>query len=426
MNPDDRKLSQGGGEPHSSDSVNSQNTQNPAVRAAPPIKPPLRDFSVGAQQREAATNVIRGTIDRLYSGEPEPAPQPVVAQQSNESPNPYLRTHEAAVTTEAEQWKAYHTAWQDYYQKYYESYYHHAAKTQQPPQQKQADPQREGYFAATEQPAATPVANDEEIITKEEALLDLRSKLTARVTESAKKVRRSRHFVPILAGVLIVLLFVFIQYNKVFVGTVMAYVSPGSLDVQNVVIDPSASVEVAPEPLLIIPKINVSVPVQYDVGNDYNSQMAAMQGGVAHFAIPGASSHPGEMGNTVIAGHSSNDLFDGGDYKFIFAQLEKLAEGDTIYANYKGIRYTYVITKTEVVSPDNVQALVYPTEKPILTLVTCTPLGTSRDRLLVVAEQVSPDPNAAAKPADTTAPSGEATTISGANTPSLFERLLGQ
>ena len=43
-----------------------------------------------------------------------------------------------------------------------------------------------------------------------------------------------------------------------------------------------------------------------------------------------------------------------------------------------------------MVDPTNVGALIYATEKPMLTLVTCTPLGTSRQRLLVTAEQISP------------------------------------
>lgn len=150
--------------------------------------------------------------------------------------------------------------------------------------------------------------------------------------------------------------------------------------------------------------------------------MAAMAKGLAHFPVAGASSHPGEIGNTVLAGHSSNDLFDSGDYKFIFAQLEKLTVGDSIYANYKGKRYTYVVTKTQVVAPTDVNALIYPTTKPILTLLTCTPLGTALNRLLVTAEQVSPDPTAAAAAPATT---GSATTAIPGDNGTLLEKLFG-
>ena len=222
--------------------------------------------------------------------------------------------------------------------------------------------------------------------------------------------------------VIVVLIFVFLQYNRLIISNVMAYVSPGNIDPQNIVVNPNAEVTVGPEPKLIIPKINVDVPVAYDIGNDYNSQMAAMNNGVAQFAIPGADSHPGQIGNTVIAGHSSNDLLDGGDYKFIFAQLDKLNVGDTIYTNYNSKRYTYTVTKKEVVKPNEVNKLVYPTTKPILTLLTCTPVGTSLNRLLVTAEQVSPDPSKSSA-----APISDQSTTKSipGNSPTLFERLFG-
>ena len=239
------------------------------------------------QAQEAAANVIRSQINDLFA---------------DEQNSPYQKTHETHVEPQAEQWKQYHTAWQTYYQKYYEGYYtQHLNKAKQ-------------QLAAAEKPS-----NDE-------AVFDLRQKLLSKVKESATKVRKSRHFIPLLSGLVVVLIFLFLQYNRLIISNVVAYVSPGTVDIQNIVINPNAVVTVSAEPRLIIPKINVDVPVLYDVGSDYDSQMAAMAKGVAHFSIPGANSHPGEVGNTVIAGHSSNDLLDNGDYKFIFTQLDKLVE----------------------------------------------------------------------------------------------------
>ena len=218
------------------------------------------------------------------------------------------------------------------------------------------------------------------------------------------------------------ILFVFLQYNSLIISNVMAYVSPGNIDPQNIVIDPNADNNVDPESRLIIPKINVDVPVLYDVGSDYKSQMTAMTKGLAHFSIPGANSHPGEIGNTVLSGHSSNDLFDPGDYKFIFAQLDKLVKGDTVYANYKSKRYAYIVTKKSVVKPSEVNKLIYETNKPMLTLITCTPLGTALNRLLVTTQQVSPDPESASpKPK----PTGDSDSQMPGTAPTLLERLLG-
>jgi sortase A len=243
-------------------------------------------------------------------------------------------------------------------------------------------------------------------------------------------VRKSRHFIPIAAAFGVVIIFAFLQYNRILISNVQAYVSPGAIDPQNIVVDPTADVKVGPEPRLIIPKINVDVPVVYGVpvtGNkqrDNDAQMKAMEKGVVHFAPLGANSVPGQVGNTVVAGHSSNDLFDPGDYKFIFAQNEKLTNGDTIYMNYQGKRYTYTIIKKEVVLPSNVQSLTAPTDKPLLTLISCVPLGTADKRLLIFAEQVSPDP------AGATAASGETSTGGQAgipgNSPTFVERLFGQ
>lgn len=404
MNPDDKANGQGG--------------EGGAIQPSHPSHPTPTDTTTDAQ-REAATNILRSQIDSLYTGGSQvAAPAPTPEQKPNT--NPYLRTHSAPPAPQADEWKAYHSAWQNYYQKYYEGYYTHQVKEVQKTLPQHETHSARHYFGSQPVVEQTPV--EDQPLTKDEALFDLRQKLLGRVQESARKVRKSRHFVPIISAVFVVLAFVFVQYNSFVIGTVAAYISPGSIDPQNIVIDPNADIKVGPEPRLIIPKINVDVPVSYDIGNDHASQMSAMRKGVAHFAIPGASSHPGEVGNTVIAGHSSNDAFTPGDYKFIFVQLEKLAVGDTIYANYKGTRYTYTVTKMQTVKPTQIGALIYDTSKPELTLITCTPIGTALNRLLVTAEQVSPDPAKAAASTSTDTP--EPAQIPG-NNATLLERLFG-
>ncbi|MBC7564785.1 sortase [Candidatus Saccharibacteria bacterium] len=372
-------------------------------------------------QQAAAADVIRSQIGTLYDVHQQQSDTttPVAADT-----NPYHREHAAHPLPEAEQWKQYHSAWQNYYQKYYENYYTAQAAVPAKSEAKNtpvdSSSKQEGYFSS--QPAEPTHQETPEELSNDQALYELRQKLLGKVQASATKIRKSRHFIPIISAAVVVFIFVFVQYNQVITANVLAYVSPGSIDPQNIVVDPTTDVVVTQEPRLIIPKINVDVPVTYDVGTDNDSQMAAMVNGLAHFPIAGASSHPGEVGNTVLAGHSSNDLFDVGDYKFIFAQLDKLAVGDSVYANYKGKRYTYVVTKTQVVSPSDVNALVYPTTKPVLTLITCTPLGTALNRLLVTAEQVSPNPaEAAVAPVSTRS----ATTAIPGDNGTLLQKLFG-
>lgn len=375
------------------------------------IQAPLRADSQG---QAAAANVVRSQLDSIYSGDPV---QPAATTQSSDLPSAYRRTHDASHDAHAEQWKQYHSAWQDYYQKYYEHYYVgavqqvHRAYSQQP----------KSVPSNTSSAQTSDAISDS--LSKDEALDDLRSQLLSKVTTAGKKVRHSRHFIPLSAAIIVLVLFSFLQYNRAIISNVKAYVTPGEIDPQNIVVDPNASLQVGPEPRLIIPKINVNVPVNYDSTPDQASQLKAMENGTAYFGIPGANSKPGQVGNTVISGHSSNDFIDDGNYKFVFALLERLAPGDIFYLNYEGIRYTYTITRTKVVKPTDVSALVYATTKPEVTLITCTPLGTALNRLLVTAEQVSPDPSvAAAAPSDAGQSQGS---VMPGNSPTVFERLFG-
>ncbi|MFZ2545236.1 MAG: sortase [Candidatus Saccharimonadales bacterium] len=347
--------------------------------------------------RDVAASIVRGQLDAIYENQGRvttPTPETTTPKSAEQT----TTTQNANQNTPL---REYHAQWQNYYQKYYERYYvghlHNAIE-----QQKQAN--------------QTPEQK------RDENVAELRQKILYGAKGTAKKARKSRHFIPLISAVVVVSIVAFLQYNEILFANVQAYVSPGAIDPQNIVVDPTANVKVGPEPKLIIPKINVDVPAIYNIGYDHDSQMSAMQKGVAHFAIPGANSVPGQIGNTVLSGHSSNDLFDPGDYKFIFAQLDKLQTGDTIYVNYNSVRYTYTVTKKQVVKPSQVDALYNLNDKPYLTLITCTPLGTSTNRLLVTAEQVAPDPAKA-----TTAPTPSATDKAAmpGNAPSALERLFG-
>lgn len=403
MRPEDRQLSSG----------------DPRGNIQPP------DRSTTAAQ-SAAADIARSQVDSIYNQPTQPIGEADnLATQNKQSadnssvlPATYKRTHAPAHEAQAAQWQSYHTAWQEYYQKYYEHYYVGAVQQVHQAYSQQTDKQEP-------QPINDLPPLENETMSRQEAVRDLRTQLLEKVTNEGKRFRKSRHFVPITAAVIVLLLFGFLQYNRVIIANVQAYVTPGDIDPQNIVVDPNTSLQVGDEPLLIIPKINVNVPIVWNTQPDHDSQMKAMENGVAYFGIPGANSKPGQVGNTVISGHSSNDFIDGGSYKFVFALLDRLKEGDVFYVHYNGLRYTYTVKKTEVVKPTEVSALVYQTDKPIVTLITCTPLGTALNRLLITGEQVSPDPSAA-----TAAPTGAGTASEDepdlpGSSPTFFERLFG-
>ena len=382
------------------------------------------------QQREAAASVIRNRINAIYAGEdpdkatPAPTASPAAKtkaqigqQMAADADNPYAKTHSAQPElNQSEQWKKYHSAWQNYYQKYYEQYYVSAVKAQAP-----NSPLRDKTA-----PDTTVKPDDDGVLTRDEALYSLRQDIVNKASEGAKKIRRSRHFIPITAAFAVVLTFALLQYNQVIVANVKAYMTPGEISPQNIIVDPNADVPVEGENKMIIPKINVDAPVVMNVGPSNEEQLAAMADGIAHVRYPGASSVPGQVGNTVFSAHSSSDWTDTGAYKFIFVQLEKLAVDDVIYINYESKRYTYKVFDTKVVTPDNIGSLNYTGDKPIITLITCTPLGTAQKRLLVFAEQVSPDPAGAEKPsAEADAAPTEAKTEMVGTNPTLIERLFG-
>ncbi len=388
-----------------------QNTQPPAR----PVKPSQQGSPAGVATQAAQATTTRSTAAAQQHlptqppspAQPTPAPQSPQVQQVQDIPTTLQRSgsqHTPHAT--AEQWRQYHTAWQKYYQMYYERYYanHLSAKEKELAELAKAQ-------ATQPDPA------------EETAIKKLRAQIRQKVKDGARKATASRHFIPVLTGLTVLVVLLFLQYNRIIFGAVAAYTTPGNIDPQNIIVDPTNNVAVAPEPRIIIPKINVDAPVVYGAGSDEKSQMKAMEKGIAHFAIAGASAVPGQVGNAVFAAHSSNDAFAAGDYKFVFAQNEKLAKGDLIYMNYEGKRYTYSITSTEVVLPDAVSKVQLKTTKPMLTLVSCVPLGTAEKRLLVFAEQISPDPSKAAPSTNTTSDTGSSKGIPGKPNQTVIERL---
>ena len=143
--------------------------------------------------------------------------------------------------------------------------------------------------------------------------------------------------------------------------------------------------------MLTIPKLNVHAPVNFVSTFDESVILKSLETGVVHYAN---TANPGEIGNSVIFGHSSNDWWEPGDYKYVFVLLDKLVPGDRFTVDYQGTRYTYEVTGSQVVEPNNLGVLAQ-TSTPTFTLITCSPPGTSWRRLVVAARQVDPNPNTA-------------------------------
>jgi LPXTG-site transpeptidase (sortase) family protein len=157
---------------------------------------------------------------------------------------------------------------------------------------------------------------------------------------------------------------------------------------------PALNIALAPPDYrLVIPKINVNSPViQTDSFNFQQKDWKALEetiltdleNGVVHY--PGTAL-PGQKGNVVITGHSSYYPWNKGRYKTIFAPLHDLEVGDELSIWYKQSEIKYKITERKIVKPNAVEVM-QPTEDFRMTLVTCTPIGTTLKRLILVAQQV--------------------------------------
>lgn len=133
---------------------------------------------------------------------------------------------------------------------------------------------------------------------------------------------------------------------------------------------------------LYIAKINVEVPVIFNV--EAGQILNYLEKGVTHFK---GTALPGEIGNVFITGHSSNYPWRQSPYNTVFALLNKLEEKDQIALVYENKKYLYEVAEVFTVKPKDVW-VIKPTNEPILTLMTCYPVGTNLKRLIVRAKQV--------------------------------------
>lgn len=105
----------------------------------------------------------------------------------------------------------------------------------------------------------------------------------------------------------------------------------------------------------------------------------AMMHGFWHFP---SSAYPGQKGNTVIIGHRFQYIPPA---KNTFFNLDKVKIGDSIVITQDVGAYTYIVTDIQIVEPNDMSVL-QKTDDYRLTLLTCTPLWTSKQRLVITAK----------------------------------------
>lgn len=380
--------------------------------------------STQPDDKNPAADLIRQKVEAAYLREPDAANETAVVEEL--SPTTEFSKHQQFVNTLTNSGKSLveiQTAWHDYYQNLPDEQKHEVWH-----EFEKMHAQTSQYAKATGRLPSEPAVIEQptEARPKEQARYKPISKTMGELRTQVLKRRRGtirqkppKKFQSLLfglaagAGAVLIVLFGF--FNERFIAP---FIQP-SRNVINTQLISDAS-NVGPSSEIIIPKINVQIPVVYDINSIEESVVQkALEDGVVHYAD---SALPGQNGNIAIVGHSSNNIFNSGKYKFAFVLLSRLENGDTFYLHKDGKRYTYQIYRKEVVPPDNISVLG-PQDKPATaTLITCDPPGTSISRLVVVGEQVSPNPVANAPQTTINALATQAKVVPG-NAQSLWDRI---
>jgi sortase A len=363
--------------------------------------PPALDPGKGGA--DLASHAIRQKLEQIYADEPDATKElkEAAARASKRSKHQQfmydLGTSGKDLASIQTEWHAYyeglpdkekHAVWQEFY------------ASQSALVQNAHHPEPAQVLAKNRHRAAgvrrTPAKLRDSRSTKDiqEALRD---KVTAGGTLKAKHHLQSLLF-GLGMGLIVIIIFLFGFFNEVFIAP---FIQPSRAAAATPLIVSSDGVAPTNDPEVIIPKINVQIPVNY---NQTSTDEAAiendLENGVVHYPT---TVLPGQVGNAAFFGHSSNNIFNKGKYKFAFVLLHTLVEGDTFYLTYDGKVYVYKVISKRVVEPSEVSVLG-PVEgqTATATLITCDPPGTSLHRLVVVGQQISPDPSNNTQAATTT------------------------
>ena len=136
---------------------------------------------------------------------------------------------------------------------------------------------------------------------------------------------------------------------------------------------------------LYIPSLGVQAPIVYLNSVDDDTLQTELKKGVGHYPD---TALPGDRGNVFLFGHSSYYWWDWSDYSAIFANLESISVGDRVLVYYDDELFVYQVKETKIVGPTEMSVLDQ-SNRSELTLMTCTPLGTSLNRFIAVAELVN-------------------------------------
>lgn len=153
------------------------------------------------------------------------------------------------------------------------------------------------------------------------------------------------------------------------------------------------NIEIVPyENRIVIPKIWKNIPL-VDVQNKTVENVKALEDIFMKELVNGIVRYPGsarpwENGNSFIFWHSSNFPWLEWKYNDVFALMDNLSFGDEIIAYYGQKKYIYKVKEKKVIKPGDTSVLKRNNNISEITLMTCWPVGTTLNRMVVVWELV--------------------------------------
>ncbi|MFZ1323742.1 MAG: sortase [Candidatus Saccharimonadales bacterium] len=376
-----------------------------------------------------AADFIRAKLNSIYNSEPDVVTEAIETAIAPETSRSKHQRYMADLSSSGKPFAIIQMEWHEYYKslpdkekhEVWEEFY--AARGDKPLFRAQAHVP----FTAPSSPLtgsfepATAARAPKKSAAAPQSVADIKTQILGRI-RGRGKLSHKAHLKSLAFGLgmggLVVTVLLFGFFNERFIAP---FITP-SRNVSSTPLIMDAGKAVGTESKIIIPKINVEVPVVYDVVTvEEKAVQSGLERGVVHYAT---TSNPGEQGGGAIFGHSSNNLLNKGKYKFAFVLLSRMEKDDTFYIEKGGVRYVYRIFDKRIVSPTDISVLdSVPGKTSTLALITCDPPGTTINRLVVWGEQISPDPvqNVASTAVKTDA---QADRLAG-NPQSLWSRIWG-
>jgi len=144
---------------------------------------------------------------------------------------------------------------------------------------------------------------------------------------------------------------------------------------------------------LVIPAINLDVPLVETYINNYNNFTettfdADLENGVVKYPT---TPDPWQWWNSFFFGHTSQEYRKNNPYGTVFRKIPQLKENDKIQIVWNGVLYEYKVLETIIVKPKNVNDTYvnfWEEGKEYITLMWCYPIWRTDKRMMVFAERI--------------------------------------